>query len=62
MTALQKAAKSAIKEHGSVRKAANVLGINYAYLHRISTGHRKTVSADTAAKLGLASVQRWRYL
>jgi len=59
MTALQKAAKDVIVKHGSVRKAAAAVDLDYSLLHRISTGVRKTVSPDTAAKLGLAFRPVW---
>ncbi len=59
MNALQKAARDAIVKYGSVRKAANQVGVNYALLHKISTGTRKTVSPETAAKLGLEFRPTW---
>ncbi len=59
MNALQKAAREVIVKHGSVRKAAAQVDINYALLHRISTGARKTVSPETAAKLGLEFRPAW---
>jgi DNA-binding Xre family transcriptional regulator len=56
MTRLQKAAMAEILKAGGVRKAARSLGIDAANLHRISTGARKTVTPETAAKLGLQMV------
>lgn len=55
---LQRAAKAAIKEHRSVRKAAEALGLDHTLLYRIATGARQNVSAHTAAKLGLQA--QWR--
>jgi transposase-like protein len=62
MSTLQRAAQAAIKTHKSVRKAAKALGMDHTALYRISRGERKTVSAATAAKFGLAPAQTWRRL
>ncbi len=62
MSSLQRAAKAAIKSHGTIRKAAAALGLDHANLYRISKGVRRAVTPETAAKLGLAPVQSWRRL
>jgi hypothetical protein len=57
MNKIQKAAKAAIKLHGSVRRAAKALEIDFAYLHRLATGAKTNPSDKTAGKLGLH--RRW---
>ena len=54
MSELQKAARMAIAKAGTVRKAAELLGIDYTLLHRIASGKRRSVRPATLAKLGFA--------
>jgi DNA-binding Xre family transcriptional regulator len=58
MTPLQKAARMAIAKAGTVRKAAELLGMDPANLHRIASGKRRAVTPATALKLGFEPT--WR--
>ena len=60
MTALQQAALDLIKKHGTLRAAADAVGMDHTLLYRISKGQRKRVYEETAAKLGLTT--QWRRL
>jgi transcriptional regulator with XRE-family HTH domain len=42
-----------IERHGSLRAAARVLGVDHAYLSRLSTGENHNPSDDLLRKLGL---------
>jgi molybdenum-dependent DNA-binding transcriptional regulator ModE len=51
MTAAARA-MALIEEHGSVRLAARVLGMDHAHLHKIAMG-KKAAAKATLKKLGL---------
>jgi hypothetical protein len=53
MSVLTDTVDAAVKQHGSVRKAARALGINDTVLQLLRTGVRKGASAATLKKLGL---------
>ena len=44
-----------VNKHGSFRKASKAVGVNSAYLYRMSTGESDHPPAHTLAKLGLLS-------
>lgn len=44
------------KQHGSLRAAARVLGIDHAYLWRLQNGGKIVPSDDVLKKLGLKRV------
>lgn len=46
-------AASLILEHGSVRAAANAVGVDHAYLHKLAMGAKWNPSKATLRKLGL---------
>lgn len=45
-----------VERHGSLRAAARVVGVNYAYLHRLRTGEKTEPTAAVLRKLGLRRV------
>jgi len=51
-----------IAEYGSVRKAADALGIEHTYLYRLAAGEKDSPSDDTLLKLGLERVTSYRKL
>lgn len=53
---LQAAVKALIARHGGTRIAARALGVNYAYLSRLSTGQKSNPTDATLRKLGLKKV------
>ena len=53
MTKIQRAASRLIKQYGTVRKAAEATGIDYASLHRLKTGVKRNPTEATLRKLGL---------
>jgi hypothetical protein len=53
MSTLRKRAKDLIKKYGSVRKAADTLGVNYTVLNLLANGRRKSASAFTLHAMGL---------
>lgn len=53
MSLLQEQIDSLIIEHGSYRKAAKAVGIDYAYLKRMKDGSMTNPSHIVCEKLGL---------
>lgn len=50
-----------VVEHGSTRKAADAIGIDHAYLHRLANGECDNPSDEVLAKLGLRKIVDIRY-
>lgn len=50
-----------IKAFGSVRAASDKLGIDYAYLHRLSNGQKTEPSDEVLKKLGLKAIRQTSY-
>lgn len=45
-----------VERHGSLRAAAKVVGVNYAYLQRLGSGKKTEPTAFVLRKLGLRRV------
>jgi hypothetical protein len=60
MNELTAAIERAITQHGSLRKAARALGVDFAYLWRLKTGSKKNPGAELAQKLGIAKEVTFR--
>lgn len=54
MNELTAAIDRAIEKHGSLRKAAKVLEVDFAYLWRLQTGRKSNPGAELSRKLGIA--------
>lgn len=50
-----------VVEHGSTRKAADAIGVDHAYLHRLANGECDNPSDEVLAKLGLRKIVDIRY-
>lgn len=61
-TPVIKAAARLIKQHGSIRKAAEAIGIDYVYLHRLHTGEKTNPSDEVLRLLGLERVVTYRQI
>lgn len=57
-TVLQKHIETLIKEHGGLRAAAKVTGIDHAYLWRLRKGVAAGTSDKILKKLGLTRVEK----
>lgn len=55
-TILRMRAQELIDVYGSTRAAADAIGMEYSYLHRLSTGEKSYPSDKTLAQLGLRRV------
>jgi hypothetical protein len=58
MNAVQKAAREAVKKHGSVVQAAQALGINRTVLRLLHDCKRTSASEKTLRRLGLTKEVR----
>lgn len=62
MTKLQATVAALIKQHGSLRKAGDATGINYAYLQRLHKGIKNNPTPEVLARLGLEKRSTYRSL
>ena len=53
---------SLVKQHGSIRAAARVLGVDHAYLWRLQTGTKNNPSDSLLRKLKLRRVVSISYM
>jgi hypothetical protein len=61
-TALQKHIESLIEQHGGLRSAAKMTGIDHAYLWRLKEGKAPGTSDKILKKLGLQRVEKLQSL
>lgn len=56
------AVQSLVDRHGSLRAAARVIGVNYAYLSRLRNSQKIDPSDEVLRKIGLRriTVYQWR--
>jgi transcriptional regulator with XRE-family HTH domain len=62
MTGIQRAARRLIKQHGSLRKAANATGIKAPYLSRLKNGIQGNPGDDILRKLGITRRVSYRQI
>jgi hypothetical protein len=60
MNELTAAINRVIEKHGSLRKAAAVLQVDFAYLWRLQTGRKTNPGPELSRKLGIAKEVTFR--